>query len=150
MIDILVIPISNPMLIGVYKDEKFIMSYKNEEKTSDILPIIFEKILNKYSIQGLYFVNAPGSYMSIKVAYIFLKTLSIAKNIDLKATIGFHFNQYSPIRALGKKYFFYKNEEISIDFLEDTKQIGVFNLPTILNKGLFSYESLPKYNLPAV
>ena len=40
--------------------------------------------------------------MAIKVAYIFLKTISITRSIDLYACEGFEFNQNSPIKALGK------------------------------------------------
>ena len=41
--------------------------------------------------------------MAIKVAYLFLKTISISKNIELESCSGFEFNKNSPIKALGKK-----------------------------------------------
>ena len=150
MFDVFVISISNPISIGIYKDKELINTYVQEGKTSDVLPMIFDRILKEYNISGLYFVNSPGSYMSIKVSYVFLKSLSIVKNIELKAALGFHFNENSPIKALGKKYFFYENEEIIIDFLNENQQIKEFKLPKILDDKIFSVESLPKYNLPAV
>eukprot|EP01155_Anaeramoeba_flamelloides_P035939 Anaeramoba_flamelloidesc22753_g1_i1.p9 GENE.c22753_g1_i1~~c22753_g1_i1.p9 ORF type:complete len:120 (-),score=7.98 c22753_g1_i1:5297-5656(-) len=117
--------------------------------TSDILPFLFKDILQKYKIDELLYVNGPGSYMAIKVAYIFLKTLSITKNIPLKASDGFEFNENSPIKALGKKYFIKKDGSISIDFIGD-KEIKEFELPQKLRTDIFSEESLPTYNLPAV
>jgi len=150
LFDVFVISISNPISIGIYKDKELINTYVQEGKTSDVLPMIFDRILKEYNISGLYFVNSPGSYMSIKVSYVFLKSLSIVKNIELKAALGFHFNENSPIKALGKKYFFYENEEIIIDFLNENQQIKEFKLPKILDDKIFSVESLPKYNLPAV
>ena len=150
MIDVFVISIANPILVGVYKNKKLIMAYEDDGKTSDVLPIIFEKILKEYTITGLYYVNQPGSYMSIKVSYVFLKSLSIVKNIELKATMGFYFNENTPIKALGKKYFFYENEEIKIDFLSEHQIIKEFMLPEVLDDTVFCNDSLPKYNLPAV
>ncbi len=150
MIDIFTLSISNPILVGVYKNKKLIMAYKDDGKTSDVLPLIFEKILKEHDISGLYFVNEPGSYMSIKVSYVFLKSLSIVKDIKLQAALGFHFNENSPIKALGKKYFFYENDEIKIDFLNENQIIKEFELPEVLDDKIFSVDSLPKYNLPAV
>ncbi|RXJ99270.1 hypothetical protein CRU98_07880 [Arcobacter sp. CECT 8986] len=152
MIDIFVISISNPLLIGIYENDKLIKQIKQEGKTSDILPLLFDDILKTYSnISGLYFVNAPGSYMAIKVSYIFLKTLSISKNIPLYASSGFNFNDNSPIKALGKKYFINENGTIKVDFLDNDIKIHDFKLPNNLNKKLFDEKNtLPEYNLPAV
>lgn len=150
MIDILVISISNPIKIGVYKDNILIEQVENEGKTSDILPKIFKELLDKYEIETITYVNTPGSYMAIKVAYVFLKTICIVKNIKLNAASGFLFNENSPIKALGKKYFFNKNGKIIIDFLEEKSIISDFKLPKSLDKRNFSSETLPIYNLPAV
>ncbi|AXX91331.1 hypothetical protein CPU12_03390 [Malaciobacter molluscorum LMG 25693] len=152
MIDIFVISISNPLLIGIYENNKLTKHITKEGKTSDILPLLFDDILKKYkNINGLYFVNAPGSYMAIKVSYIFLKTLSISKNIPLYATNGFNFNDNSPIKALGKKYFINKNGTIKVDFLDNDTKIHDFKLPNNLDKKLFDEKNtLPEYNLPAV
>ena len=97
MIEVLVITISKPILIGVYEDKKLIQKYEIEGKASDLLPLYFEKIFDNYTVDRLNYVNTPGSYMAIKVAYVFLKTISIAKKIELNACSGFEFNQNSPI-----------------------------------------------------
>ncbi|XPV82154.1 MAG: hypothetical protein ACNI22_16645 [Halarcobacter sp.] len=63
---------------------------KIEGMTSDVLPLVtFEKIINEYEINRINYVNTPGSYMAIKVAYVFLKTIAIVKNIELMACSGF-------------------------------------------------------------
>ncbi|RDX35389.1 hypothetical protein DZA35_00600 [Arcobacter sp. HD9-500m-PIT-SAG03] len=150
MFEVFVISISNPILVGLYKNKKLIMAYEDEGKTSEVLPKLFNIILKEYDIGGLYYISSPGSYMSIKVSYVFLKSLCIVKDIPLKATMGFHFNENSPIKALGKKYFFYENNEIKIDFLKPIDVIKKFSLPQNLDDDLFSSDTLPKYNLPAV
>ena len=88
--------------------------------------------------------------MSIKVAYVFLKTISIAKKIELNACSGFEFNQNSPIKALGKKYFIKDKEDIKVDFLEKDSIIRDFELPKSIEKINFNKQTLPIYNLPAV
>ena len=118
--------------------------------TSDVLPIIFEDILENFSVKTINYVNTPGSFMAIKVAYVFLKTISITKNIELKSCSGFEFNENSPIKALGKKYFINSEDGIKVDFLDKDCTISDFKLPNVLEKINFSDETLPIYNLPAV
>ncbi len=150
--NILVIPIGSPLLVGVYdSNNNLIETIIQEGKTSDVLPLVFKDLLSKYDIDALFYAKGPGSYMAIKVAYMFLKTLSISKNIELFAAQGFEFNGNTPIKALGKKYFFNgKDGNISIDFLKDDDQIKQFELPKILNTEIFNDDNLPSYNLPAV
>ena len=150
MIEVLVISISNPILIGIYENEELINEYKIEGKTSDLLPSLFEELLNKYDIKRLNYVNTPGSYMAIKVAYIFLKTISISKKIEFRAVEGFKFNENSPIKALGKKYFIKEGNDIKVDFLEKDCIIRDFKLPKSISKINFNKQTLPIYNLPAV
>ena len=150
MTEVLVISISNPLLIGVYKNKNLIEELRVEGLTSDVLPVVFEKIISKYNIDRINYVNTPGSYMAIKVAYVFLKTLSIAKDIELLACSGFCFNENSPIKALGKKYFINCDGGIKVDFLDKDTKIADFKLPKLLEDIKFTKETLPIYNLPAV
>ncbi len=150
MIEVLVITISNPVLVGIYENKKLIEKIEIEGKTSDELPLLFQNLLKKYEIKNLYYVNTPGSFMAIKVAYIFLKTISISKNIPLFACSGFEFNENSPIKALGKKYFIKQGDDIKVDFIENNCRIANFELPNDLGTIDFNENTLPIYNLPAV
>jgi tRNA A37 threonylcarbamoyladenosine modification protein TsaB len=126
-------------------------SFSSREKTSDILPKIFDSIFKKYHIHGLYFAKGPGSFMAIKITYLFLKTVSITKNIPLFATDGFIFNQNSPIKAVGTLYFIKKNGKISTQKIDDIKEkIKPFDLPKKLDKKIFTTECEPLYILPAL
>ena len=150
---VLVISISNPILIGIYENNILLKSISKEGKTSDILPSLFNEIITNYNIKEIFYVNGPGSYMAIKIAYIFLKSISIIKKINLYAVSGFCFNNDSPIKALGKKYFFREfhnsKEKIVIKFLGDAK-LEEFLLPQSLENIEFTDNTLPEYNLPAV
>jgi tRNA A37 threonylcarbamoyladenosine modification protein TsaB len=138
-------------LIGVYENSILIEKFQSQEKTSDILPKLFDTILNKYNITDLYFAKGPGSFMAIKITYLFLKTVSITKNLPLFATDGFAFNQNSPIKAVGTLYFIKKNGKISTQKIDEIKEkIKPFDLPKILDKKIFTTESEPLYILPAL
>ncbi|KAB7887933.1 hypothetical protein [Poseidonibacter ostreae] len=150
MIEVLVISISKPLLIGIYENKILIKEYKLEGKTSDLLPSLFSNILKEFDIKRINYVNSPGSYMAIKVAYIFLKTISISKSIEFMACNGFEFNENSPIKALGKKYFIQDENGIKVDFLEKDDIIRDFKLPNSIDKINFNKQTLPIYNLPAV
>ncbi len=150
MIDILVITISNPLLIGIYKDKELIEKIELDGLTSDKLPLLFKDLVEKYEIKSISYVNTPGSFMSIKIAYIFLKTLCQIKNIEFLAIDGFTFNQNSPIKALGKKYFIKESDSIKVDFLPEFCKIQDFKLPNSIKNIEFSKNTLPIYNLPAV
>jgi len=70
-VDILLIALSSPILIGVYENRQLIDSIESKEKSSDVLPLLFDELLKKYEVQNLFYANGPGSFMAIKIAYIF-------------------------------------------------------------------------------
>lgn len=150
MIEVLVITISKPILIGIYKDKNLIEERQLEGLSSDSLPLAFEELLETYTINKIIYVNTPGSFMSIKIAYIFLKTLTMLKNIPFEAIDGFTFNDNSPIKALGKKYFIKEDDKIKVDFLPNMCKITDFKLPKNIEAYSFNKDTLPIYNLPAV
>jgi hypothetical protein len=147
VIDIVIIPISSPIKIGLYKDGKLFEEITSDEMTSDFLPSFFDEILQKYEIKNIIYSNGPGSYMSIKLTYIFLKTLEITKNITILAQDGFYFNQNSPIKAIGNRYFVKENDTITI---KEAKPTEKFELPKILEYSDFSKDVSPIYILNAV
>jgi len=150
LIEVLVITISNPLLIGIYKDKKLLKEIKLDGLTSDKLPMLFKDLLEEFEIKTITYVNTPGSFMSIKIAYIFLKTICQIKKINFLAIDGFIFNQNSPIKALGKKYFINNNGVVKVDFLPNLSKIQDFELPKSIENIKFSQATLPIYNLPAV
>lgn len=151
MVTILLIPISSPLLIGIYKNEELIEEIELNGMTSDLLPLEFKKLLKKHDIEKIIYVNGPGSYMAIKVAYIFLKTLCITKSIQFQSISGFELNNNSPIKALGKKYFkIDENKDIIIQNLNGDEKILDFKLPKSIEKLNLSSDILPNYVLPAI
>ena len=148
-VDILLIALSSPIQIGIYEDKKLIESISSEEKSSDILPKIFDSILKKHIVENLFYANGPGSFMAIKIAYIFLKSISILKNIPLYGADAFNFNENQPIKAIGKLHFVKISSEIKTQKLETVPKSS-FRLPDVLDYSEFSTASLPLYGIGAV
>lgn len=148
-IDVLCITLSSPILIGIYEEKKLIEVIESTEKSSNILPMIFQTILDKYEISALFYVNGPGSFMAIKIAYIFLKSLSILKDVPLYSADAFYFNNNTPIKAIGKLFFVKILSEIETQKLE-TAPLASFQLPDVLEYKDFSNETAPLYKIAAV
>jgi tRNA A37 threonylcarbamoyladenosine modification protein TsaB len=148
-VDVLLIALSSPIQIGIYENNHLVKKILSEEKSSEILPILYKEIFDSYEVEKLLYANGPGSFMAIKVAYIFLKSLSIMKNIPLFATDAFYFNKNEPIKAIGKLYFVKIASEIKTQKLEKVPEVN-FILPDVLDYKEFSTQTLPLYSIGAV
>lgn len=148
-VDIVIIALSSPSKIGIYSDKELIESFQSNEKISEYLPKKYFELEKKYSIDKIIFAKGPGSFMAIKLVYIFLKTLSISKNIELRACDGFVFSKDAPIKAVGNLYFVKENGKITLKKIEGLKEKGFF-LPENLKDIKTSSDIEPLYILPAV
>ncbi len=149
MHDVVVIALSSPLLIGIYKEGVLIESLESHEHTSEALPSIFEDILNRYAIENIIYANGPGSFMAIKVTYIFLKTLCIVNNYTFKAIDAFFFNENSPIKAIGKLCFVKTSQHIETQVFEKVPP-NSFVLPKQIDIHDFNEDTLPYYGIDAV
>jgi len=149
MHDLVVIALTPPLIIGVYKDKKLIETIKSDERSSEILPEIFRELLCKYELGHIIYAKGPGSFMAIKVSYIFLRTLCIVKNISLLATDAFYFNNNAPIKAVGKLYFVKNRDTIETQSFSEVP-VMEFALPQDLILEDFSEETAPFYGIGAV
>ena len=148
-VDIVCVTLSSPIFIGIYENNKLINTIECNEKSSESLPKIFKEFLVKYEIENIFYANGPGSFMAIKVAYIFLKSLSILKNIPFFATDAFYFNNNQPIKAIGKLFFVKISSEIKTQKLEIAPQSS-FQLPDVLDYNEFTNITAPSYGIGAV
>ena len=150
MHDAVVIALGSPILVGVYDASgRLIESIKSDKMGSDALSEIFSDLLSRYTFSRLVYANGPGSFMGIKVTYLFLKTLSIVKKIPLLATDGFFFNENHPIKAVGKLYFVKNSTTISTTALVQSILKG-FELPSVINVEDFNTDSAPFYGIDAL
>jgi len=148
-VDILLIALSSPIQIGIYENNKLVDTISSSAKSSEVLPGLYKNIFKKYSVEKLFYANGPGSFMAIKVAYIFLKSMSILKKIPLFATDAFYFNKNEPIKAIGKLCFVKISSEIKTQKLEIAPSME-FKLPDVLDYNEFSTTATPLYGIGAV
>ncbi len=138
------------MQIGIYQEGELVQSHSSDDMSSEALPKMMKSLLKSFSCKGLYFAKGPGSFMAIKVTYLFLQTLHLVKKIPLYASDGFVFNENKPIKAMGKCYFVKNsNKEIETKLLEEAP-FAPFVLPKKLPYEEFTDDTEPLYHLPAV
>ena len=148
-VDILLIALSSPVLVGVYESGELIEKIQSSERSSEVLPRIYKELLKKYDVRSFVYANGPGSFMSIKVAYIFLRSLGILKDIPLYAMDAFSFNGNRPIKAVGKLHFVKIQDKIKTQKFEEIIEPS-FELPQTLDMAEASSNSAPMYGIGAV
>src|SRR3989338_1191755 len=149
MHDALVIALGSPVLVGVYKEGELVEEIRSDGMSSDVLAEIFDSLLEKYTFSHFIYAKGPGSFMGIKVTYLFLKTLSITKKIPLLATDAFFFNKNSPIKAYGKLYFVKNRTTIELEPIA-SPEIIAFELPKNIDLEKFDSDNLPYYLIDSV
>lgn len=149
MHDLVVVALSSPLLIGVYKDGELVERVETDEKTSEVLPSLCKELLARYEFAHLIYAKGPGSFMAIKISYIFLKTLSIVKNIPFLASDAFYFNENRPIKAVGKLCFV-KTTHAIVTQTFDEVPLNRFRLPETLHIDDFKPDTAPYYGIGAV
>jgi hypothetical protein len=140
---------ADPFLVGLYEDNRLIKRIEGKGKISDEFPLIYKKLIQEYELKRVYFVNGPGSYMSIKLIYLFLQTIALSDEVEIYSALGFEFNNNQPIKALGNRYFIQKDGTIELQTFQD-KIAQLYRLPEVLDTTLFSSDLEPVYILPSV
>ncbi len=146
---VLIISISSPLLIGVYKDGVLVKKIETKEKTSDILLKVLMDISKKYNYSSIIYTSGPGSYMAIKLTYITLRSLKILKDIKFYGCDAFSLNNQNPIKAMGKLYFIKEKETIITKKFDEAVEQR-FKLPSLLSDIVILDNNEPLYILPAV
>jgi tRNA threonylcarbamoyladenosine biosynthesis protein TsaB len=148
-VDLVVIAIESPLKIGIYRDGTISHSLEFTGQTSEVLPVEFKKLTKEYKIRTILFANGPGSFMAIKVNYIFLKTLATVLDIELFGVDAFFFNSNRPIKAVGGNCFVKRDGKIEIERVEEFVK-SEYRLPETFDPALYSKDVEPLYILPAV
>ena len=147
--ELLVISISTPLLIGVYKDKELVETISSEKKTSEILLPLLNTYMERYDLTSIIYTRGPGSYMAIKLTYIMLKTIEIIRGIKCVGCSAFALNNGAPIKAMGNLYFTKEKETIITKKIEQPVN-AEFVLPQSIQDLPLDEESTPEYVIPAV
>ena len=150
MIRFLFLTVSSPFSLGVYKDDKLIKKYEKDGKASDVLPAIIDEALKNFKADEIYYTNGPGNHMSLKIAYVCLKSLAIIKKIPLYGVSPFIFNNNSPIKAFGNSYFVSNTGKIELIGFEEEPSLTFATLPHELEADKLKDSDEPLFLLPPV
>ncbi|WP_104744092.1 hypothetical protein [Helicobacter acinonychis] len=157
-LDLVLISLGERVLLGVYQKNFLQASYTSKAKTSEALMEVFSQLFKDFKnlyptppmVKGVYYAKGPGSFTSLKLTHIFLHTLASIYDFELYSTIGFDFNDNTPILAYANKYFVSKEMESLRDF-KDLKVLPKdFMLPPYLEKDKFTQSNTPFYILPPI
>ena len=146
-IDLVIVAIESPLLIGIYQKNILIEVISAEGQTSEVLPIAFQKIQSKFIIKRVLFANGPGSFMAIKINYVFLRTVASVLNIELFSRDAFFFNSNTPVKALNNMFFVKRDKKIYIERISDFINVD-FSLPNKFEVDRYSKKIEPLYILP--
>ena len=146
---VLINSISQPIQIGLYRDDVCIERIELEGQTSEVLLPIIESLMERYDIERFIYANGPGSHMAIKLTYIALRTIELLSEIPFSSCSAFELNSAKPLKAMGKLYFIKEKETIITQKFEEAVEQS-FELPDSLDSIVISNENLPNYQLPAV
>jgi len=147
--EILIVSISSPLLIGVYKNGALVENIESDQKTSEVLLKILTELFKIYNYSRIIYTSGPGSYMAIKLTYITLRSLEILKNIRFDACEAFELNGNTPVKAMGKLYFIKEKETIITKKFDEVLEQR-FSLPSMLSEVTILENNKPLYILPAV
>ena len=145
-VDLLVIALNSPLLIGVYEDDKLIETLSYDEHASDALITALSHLSKNYNFSKIIYANTPGSFMGLKVAYVTLKSYCVAKDCKLYGVSGFELNEGGAIRANKSFCFVLENGEVVLRKTDPTS----FSLPQSLQNLNLSSTSEPIDHIDAV
>ncbi|MGL2820770.1 tRNA threonylcarbamoyladenosine biosynthesis protein TsaB [Helicobacter pylori] len=155
-LDLVLISLGDGVLLGVYQNNFLCASYASKSKTSEALVEVFSQLFKDFknptlpAIKGVYYAKGPGSFTSLKLTHVFLHTLALVHDFELYSTIGFDFNDNTPILAYANKYFVSKERESLTDFKDLKIAPKDFKLPSFLEKDKFTQLNTPFYILPPI
>lgn len=151
MVELFLLPVQSPALLGIYGDKNHLHTYHLEGKLAEALPQGIEEILKNFPrVDALYYVRGPGSFTAIKLSYIFFKTLSLTWEIPLWGASCFDLNPAATIKAHGNTYFIYEEGTILTRVFPTPPPTTHLSLPQRLDSLPFSQEDAPLYVLPAL
>lgn len=146
---LLILSLSSPLLLGIYRDAALIEKIESDKKTSEVLLSLIIELMDRYPLSRMIYTRGPGSYMAIKLTYIILKTIEIVKKIPFEGCSAFALNGNKPVKAMGNLYFI-KEKETIITQKFDQAIPQEFSLPSSLATLALDEASTPNYVLPAV
>jgi tRNA A37 threonylcarbamoyladenosine modification protein TsaB len=107
-----------------------------------------KSIDERFTIVKLLYVRGPGSFMGLKLSYLFCKSFAFARDIPFLAADSFALSGGKPIFSRNGRRFVKKGETIEIESF-DAPFAEALLPPKKLDARMFDKQTLPDYILSA-
>ncbi len=149
-VTLLLLSVASPIQIGLYdRSGQRIEAFSYEQKASAVLYSAFEAIEGRFEITALAYARGPGSFMGLKLGFVFLRSYAIVKGLPMYAADSFLFNEGAPIGASRSRSYVKEGDRISIRRLESPPK-SAMALPDRLDWSAMDAPLEPLYIQPAV
>lgn len=144
---LLLLTISKSAVVTIYGENGSLQESQTlQGKLTDSLYAAVKDLESRYNITQVAYAKGPGSFMGLKLGYIFLQTYSSVKHIPFVAASSFIFAD--EIHSNGNRWFVKRGNEI--DLITKNSTINPIVAPTQIDLACFDGAVEPNYILPAV
>lgn len=159
---LLLLPLSNSSMVGIYENLHLKQSLSMEGKTSHSLPLVFKgalEHLDPKALDALIYPSGPGNFSILRLSHVFAQSIALSMGLRLYSLSSFCFTSTPYIKAYAStyfhtakdpQYFLINEEDISLLTIKDAELNPSINLPLTLNPDIFISSPSPQYILPAV
>lgn len=149
-VTVLLISASRPMRLAVYdRAGAKLESFESDAPATESFYPLFKAIDEQYAIEKLAYARGPGSFMGLKLGYVFMQTLALARNLPFAAASSFALSGGAPVHAHGKRWFVPQGNEVSVQTFDPAPENRLLP-PDRLDLSLFDTNTEPDYLMPAV
>ncbi|MDR2151963.1 MAG: hypothetical protein LBO72_03995 [Helicobacteraceae bacterium] len=146
---ILLIGATKPARLGVYNENgDRLENFTIEAPLTEGLYPLMKSIDERFKITKLLYARGPGSFMGLKLSYLFCKSFAIARDIPFLAADSFALSGGKPILSRQNRRFTKNADTIEIEIF-DTPFEEALLPPETLDLSMFDAQTPPNYILSA-
>jgi tRNA A37 threonylcarbamoyladenosine modification protein TsaB len=149
-VTVLLISAAKPCFFALYDENGEMIEQESCDKPlTESLYVLMSAAERRYSIKRVLYVNGPGSFMGLKLGFVFMRTFALAREIDFAACDSFAITGGAPVFSHKNRWFVKNGSSIELIRFENPPENRLIP-PKKLNMANFSGDTTPCYLLPAV
>lgn len=149
-VSVLLISATRPMRLAVYDETGArIESHESDAPATESLYPLFKSIDDRYEITRLAYAKGPGSFMGLKLGYVFLQSFALARKLPFTAASSFALSGGNPVHAHGKRWFTQRGDQVGVQTFEVAPEASLLP-PERIDFSVFEPACEPEYLMPAV
>ena len=147
---LLLISAIKPFVLAVYDERnELIEQHASDQHLTTALYMITSEIDARYCVTKVAYIRGPGSFMGLKLGFVFMRSFALARGIDFTAADSFALTADRPVFSHKNRYFVKENGVISVQRF-DQPQPNFLIPPLALDTTIFNADTLPQYILGAI